>query len=500
MSSRFYALLGERITFKQSNTDRYMEIVGRGAIDIGDMAGQGYIKIGRQPLLFQAGLPVGLFGTQNRDHLKEGDELQRLGKIMAEVAETRPWPYRPDPIEILPEIVPLKEMLAQANLSGRRIQAVLGQNSNLTPALFDLKRTGAHFAIVGPAASGKSTVLYNWIFSLAHRYSPAQVQMILLDFQGRLADYEGQESLSQLPHLLASVTRPEEMPALFAALEAECALLATASEPRELFVFIDNFDDFVEELSGDKNLREMNEALATLARKHGRDGLHFVIAGALDSSINELRRRVRAANYGLGLRVANSLNTLGVQKHPPNLKDRVLPHGRGYTVRAGQPSLIQIATPYEGMGIDVSDITDEDEREAQHRIRALDKWVQELRAHYPDQKAVWVSGAEFSGSNPNNPTSELSLEQQRMMTAMQQYLQWEMNNLKPDEDKETLVATQWVRLTPAEWYQTDKVMPLMRQAFVRQMNLTADMVEPMTGAMSDRDVLDGVLNTLASQK
>ena len=39
LPSKLYALFAERVTFKQSNTDRYMDIVGRGAIEIGDIPG-----------------------------------------------------------------------------------------------------------------------------------------------------------------------------------------------------------------------------------------------------------------------------------------------------------------------------------------------------------------------------------------------------------------------------------------------------------------------------
>jgi S-DNA-T family DNA segregation ATPase FtsK/SpoIIIE len=41
MPSKLYNLFGERVTFKQSNADRYLDIVGRGAIEIDDIPGQG---------------------------------------------------------------------------------------------------------------------------------------------------------------------------------------------------------------------------------------------------------------------------------------------------------------------------------------------------------------------------------------------------------------------------------------------------------------------------
>ena len=170
MSSKFYNLFGERITFKQGNLDRYMDIVGRGAIEIDDIAGRGYIRVGKQPLLFHAALPVGFFHAEDgRDRLSEGDELRLMAKHMREQLETMTWRNRPDPITVLPEIVPLQEMLDEVGLARpQRLQAVLGQDGSLRPALFDLKRLGPHFTVVGPPLSGKTTTLYNWVLSLTY--------------------------------------------------------------------------------------------------------------------------------------------------------------------------------------------------------------------------------------------------------------------------------------------------------------------------------------------
>jgi DNA segregation ATPase FtsK/SpoIIIE-like protein len=81
MPSKLYNLFGERITFKQSNPDRYMDIVGRGAIEIDDVAGRGYIRVGRRPLLFHAAQPVGIFDEiDGRDGRTEGDELRLMAQ------------------------------------------------------------------------------------------------------------------------------------------------------------------------------------------------------------------------------------------------------------------------------------------------------------------------------------------------------------------------------------------------------------------------------------
>ncbi|MBV9787880.1 MAG: hypothetical protein JOZ51_06895, partial [Chloroflexi bacterium] len=66
MPSKLYNLFGERLTFKQANTDRYMDIVGRGAIEFGDIPGRGYIRRGQRPLMFHIAQPSGILGSTGR--------------------------------------------------------------------------------------------------------------------------------------------------------------------------------------------------------------------------------------------------------------------------------------------------------------------------------------------------------------------------------------------------------------------------------------------------
>ena len=66
-----------------------MDIVGRGAIEIDDVAGRGYIRVGKRPLLFHAALPVGIFDEESgRDTLAEADELRLMASHMREHLES----------------------------------------------------------------------------------------------------------------------------------------------------------------------------------------------------------------------------------------------------------------------------------------------------------------------------------------------------------------------------------------------------------------------------
>ena len=377
LPSRLYGLMGERLTLKQSNADNYLDIVGRGAVELGEIPGRGYIRRDRRPLMFHAALPVGVLDAAGRPMRPEAEEVRRIAEEMRTVAEARGY-ARPAPVRTLPENVPLAALLRDASPpQPRRVEAVLGLGENLQPVQFDLRRAGPHFMVVGPPLSGKTTALYAWVLSLAERYEPAQAGMVLVDLQRTFAEYGGDRSLAGLPHTLATITELEQLEALLPQLEAECADMAAAEEPRALFLVIDNFDDFNEELT---NKREIEERLSTLVRRYGREGLHVVASLAPDGNSSDLRRRIQSANLGVGLRSSASLDALRVMRTPDALRNRELQVGRGFVVRSGQTSMIQIASPY-----DDDPGVDEEER----RARSLDGHIERLVARYGETRAAW---------------------------------------------------------------------------------------------------------------
>jgi S-DNA-T family DNA segregation ATPase FtsK/SpoIIIE len=499
MSSKLYNLFGERVTLKQSNPDRYMDIVGRGAVELDDIPGRGYIKVGRRPLLFHAALPLGLFDADGRDTLSEGDEIRLMAHTMrrALLAGTPEWVNKPDPIRILPELVDLDEMIKEAGpVAARRLQAVLGQNANLQPALVDLKRLGPHFIVTGPPLSGKSTVLYNWVFSLGWRYGPEQVAFVLIDMQRRFEDYGGERRLSELPHVLAVITAPEEMEALLPHLKTEAEALAEQATNRELFVIIDNFDDFAEEL--EKN-RDAQRDLATLASRFGRDGLHFVIVSSMDSAGSDLRRRIQSANYGIGLRTEQAVGALRVQRLPPALRGRELPLARGFLVKSGQPALIQVASPYSKLDPAIDDPEAEDEQVAQ----SLDDWVKRITRRYPEQKAAWSSGVEVAA--PGESMGGLSPGSMRMVTVLQNYARYEMEHLDEQEPNGggPLVTARLLELGVEAWGKEEALAPLLNDVWKKTSGLSDDMAEMMLDTMDTDSILlavEDAVNNLNGQQ
>jgi len=383
--SKVNSLFGERITLRQSNPDRYIDIVGRGAIDFGATPGRGYIRSGQNPLMFQIARPVG-FLSENLpfDAFAENAEIGRMVDAMRRYVDTiAPMHTRTDTIRVLPEVVPLQAMLEQTPpATDFTIEGVLGEDASLSPTVSNLARLGPHFAVAGPPFSGKTTVLYNWIFSLATRYSPLQAPMLLVDTQRRFADYGGRHKLRELPHVLEVIDEVEQLNTLMPRLLAMCEALAERKSLCELFILIDNFDDFSDEVD---QKRQLGQQLAQIARRYGRDGVHFIIAGSLESTGNDLRRRIQSANYGIGLRIGQSLDTLRVSKRPAGIQDKELNVGRGYLVKAGQATLLQVATPYTNDAAVTSSTPGE-----QAAAQALDGWVERIVARYPNQRALWM--------------------------------------------------------------------------------------------------------------
>lgn len=413
LPGKLYNLFSERVTFRQTNADYYRDIVARGAIEIEDVPGRGYVRQGKHPLLFQAAQPLGLLDETGRDILEEAAELRRLAEQMDHHLQQITWRTKPDPIVVLPEIVTLRTMLDQAGKSKPgQLQAVLGQAGDLTPAQFDLKRMGPHFAVVGPPLSGKTTALYNWVLSLAYRHPPERVQFVLIDLQKKFVTYGGKRTLEDLPHVLTTVSELEQLEPLVTNLKRESELLASQGGERELFVIVDNFDDFSEEI--ERHHRAISQELATLARRYGADGLHFILAGMLDGT-SDLKRRVISTNYGLGLGTEQALGVLRVMRTPAELRAKELPVGRGYRVKSGQPTLLQVASPYSMNG--EAKMIDTLSEDTQQVTEALDQWVDEISAAYPNRQAKWSTMLKQARSGPQPGQSNAKrLPEERVTT------------------------------------------------------------------------------------
>ena len=228
VSGKMYSILGQRLTFTQVDHLDYSSIVGRGWTNINDEPGRG-LKVetleGRpQPLEFHTAVPGG-----NPDGDVYRDISQRMMKAWDLLVESNPElaKKRAKPIEVLAEELDLQLMLPPFGKGATPKLAVVGINDlDREPTTVELDAKGPHWLVIGPPMTGKTTTLRSFVLSLAHAYSPDQVAMILVDPSdaGRqFFNFGGGEGtlLSDLPHVLATVSNSNEMDEVVKRLHAE---------------------------------------------------------------------------------------------------------------------------------------------------------------------------------------------------------------------------------------------------------------------------------------
>lgn len=368
---KLFSLITERLTLKLADAAEYGNIVGRGVPGIDDIEGRGFISIERAPLEFQTALPVSVSTEEEAEGLDDTAKLEILTRLMDRAWEGK----RPEGIDILRALIPLRGVLPPMGQGGDKVMVTLGvEDLDLQPAMLDLQQRGPHFVLIGPPLSGKTTTLRAWTLALAHSYDPSQVAMVLIDFQQRMFKYGGDYTLGDLPHVLETISEKEDLTAMIEKLKYEY-FERPDNEPRpEIFIIADNYDDFANVVGAPTRAEEYKD-MAELARKFGPSGLHFVMGGSptIMRSMDDLMKQVVAPRYGLGLDPSDSVTALGGRVRGSSGSEE-LPPGRGYVVKAGRLSLIQTGIPH-----------DENDLEG-----SLDNWVQEISAHYPNRAQWWI--------------------------------------------------------------------------------------------------------------
>ncbi|MBN1179097.1 MAG: type VII secretion protein EssC [Anaerolineae bacterium] len=299
---------------------------------------------GRPPLAFQTASP-----GHEQDESAQIAEVRRVGAGMNAAWQGQ----RPEPVEALGSLVALSEVLRRvppaAPVSGPHWGAPIGIDAaRLQPVWVDLLADGPHFIVASTPRGGKTTLLVSWVLALAEFNAPRQVQFVLVS--GRR---DSLNAVSGMPHVVAhwqsaSAFCREGL----ARLASEVARRGAAAPPDapRIVLFVDDYDEVAA-----ANDREVQAELVRLAR-HGADvGLHIILSGPLPNMGvgygDLLVKQLRAERSGFILRVLESgdQNPLGVRVRAA--EGRQMPPGRGYVVRSGRETLLQVAAPGEAEAI-----------------------------------------------------------------------------------------------------------------------------------------------------
>lgn len=375
---KLYNLFTERVSLKLADATEYISIVGRGVRHIDEIPGRGFVAVDRVPLEFQICVPV---APTAQDRNQQRDETNVLRDFVAKMHTA--WQSSgmsddllPERVDNLPAFVTFGERLdymdyMEETALPKDPSGLIGvDDATLTNVWIEFRRV-PHFLIAGQPQSGKTNALRSLIISLALHYSPEKVAMVFVDRLGYLPYYGGLRSLRQLPHVIDAVSTPEEMKQTMRHLhyEYEEMPLEAGSNPRELFVFIDNYDDFEELEVRPADLGEFTRYMPDRPR------IHFIVAGSDIKlrSQDDFTRRISRNGLAMENKTAQAQPFNSSLKK--NLRDAELPLGRGFVIRSGQASMLQIVS----LG-GASEPLD----------KALDRYIFLVKKHFDPMKAEWV--------------------------------------------------------------------------------------------------------------
>lgn len=347
-------------TFHLASGDYSMAIGPTGGIVPPSIAGRGLL---RGPLEFQAALPV----PGNTDAERSQSLKSLMEQMNAAWKGVRPRAFAP-----LPAVLPLTQVLIPSDrwmeITIQGLPAPIGLYYDDPDRTFEVALSdGPYFLVVGPALSGKTTLLQCWALSLAEKYAPSHLSICLVDFRR-----QSFLPLSVLPHISLPTSRKRGISSYvtdsagFATLLGEINTLMQSRQSaleaarhkqgatfdyrawrysqQAIVLFLDDVDLFQSETPQDV------KDLFDLYLKKWRDlGFYLVVAGNTPDLENAWGWVAQLRNQPVGFQLGSaSYNGVFKVNIPSESYSKNLTSGEAYYIARGRFTRLKFADPSAG--------------------------------------------------------------------------------------------------------------------------------------------------------
>lgn len=317
----------------------YSTIVGR-IEDAVPAAAPGRGLVRNHPIALECQIAIPVDGDIDQ---RRSNQLSVLSRQMKSA-----WPGQPArPVLTLPEEITMEHLLGSSP-AGDSLQAPLGLRVQdleiFAPSLND----STIFLVTGPAKSGKSSLLRNWILGLERLYGRDHVQIYVFDSIAKplasIQDLESVRGYASFAQQAVSVfeTLTQEISARVVAARTDNS---AKSGSGRIVIVIDDFSGGEDELGSLP--KSLQEQLATIVRRSQLARTTLLVAadtGDIYSAYSDTVRLLKEAQTGFVLSESDDRVFVNMRL-PHSERNKALPHGEGYFVRRGQAIRIKFAKP-----------------------------------------------------------------------------------------------------------------------------------------------------------
>lgn len=355
ISYKVMNLIQQRFSLRLTERSDYMQFIGRNeGREVNPRAGSGLLS-GKPPQHAQIALP----GSGEDDDLRL-ENMQNTIRAMAAA-----WGDRPtaEPIVTLPTNVLLEPLLedlpprtlvpANAVIYEPLATPIGLESTRLEMDGVNLLGEGPHFIITGPVGSGKSSLLRSLLLGVASRYSPEEVQMMLIDFS-----QQSLQRLQRLPHVIEYISNEETLGQQLQHVMSEMAWRGEELQRRKalnedapevqgytfppIIIAIDDYDQLRDALT---NTYSQLVDLSRFVRADTRLGIHILIAGetnGLTSGSDKLVKQIKLMRSSFCLVTPDAVEFMG-GRVTRTMRMSQLPNGRGYKLTRSSMEMVQFA-------------------------------------------------------------------------------------------------------------------------------------------------------------